>query len=189
MIPLSIRHAVQKDITDIVHLADEGFGAGYLIHEDLVQSQSSDDALLMVALARGDIIGFGTARIVDESDLLDIVRIPRELKFSPPSVKVGILESVAVSSEYRKSGVSVALITACIDAIFARGISSFYSAAWKRGESIPIENVLRGLGWHDVGEVPGYWSGKDTERDYVCPECFSQPCKCTAVIFTTAKSV
>lgn len=184
---LTLVKLARVHIPQVLHIADEQLGRGFVRPEDLcVEEQESSHFLGVVAVDQktSRILGFGLTHVVDPSGIHSFIRwpdekLPTSLQYA---ARIGVLKTVAVRSDCQGRGIGYAIVEQSLKELRERGVETYCSIAWKGGESTNIGGVLKNQDFRVDLEIPEYWKADSQELRYNCPQCGAPPCLCTGVI-------
>ena len=110
----------------------------------------------------------------------------------------GLLDSVAVSADFKGKGIGTELGRRCIEEMRARGCGIVCAMAWKNIHGVTnIAKVLERLGLRETVAIQGYWNlglretvaiqgywnqMVDSPEGHDCPIC-GAPCRCWGVFW------
>ena len=106
----------------------------------------------------------------------------RDVVMSTPLT--GLLDSVAVSADFKGRGIGTELGRRCVDEMKARGCGIVCAMAWKNILGVTnIAKVLERLGLRETVAIQGYWNQMvDSPEGHDCPIC-GAPCRCWGVFW------
>ena len=106
----------------------------------------------------------------------------RDVVMSTPLT--GLLDSVAVSADFKGKGIGTELSRRCVDEMKARGCGIVCAMAWKNILGVTnIAKVLERLGLKETVAIQGYWNQMvDSPEGHDCPIC-GAPCRCWGVFW------
>ena len=175
-----------SDIPEAVEISKRQLGVDYLDDGDF-EDAMSDPGQFCVVVADGDrVAGFSICQVFGpelEGEKLMLPDCPeRDLVMSTP--KTGLLDSVAVSADFKGRGIGTELGRRCIEEMRARGCGIVCAMAWKNIHGVTnIAKVLERLGLRETVAIQGYWNLMvDSPEGHDCPIC-GAPCRCWGVFW------
>lgn len=160
-----VRRAAFEDYYNVLDLADDQLGAGYLKG---VLKLTSDRPLWI-------------AEKSDTNELIGFV-------FVISNHSKTIIKSVAIKKQYQAIGVGTRLFKVVLSQL-SPFTNEFEVFAWERSDSkvVPLEKLLNKLGFVRSYRVSKAWYDDSIRRGYKCPSC-AHPCSCDAVVFNSPSS-
>jgi GNAT superfamily N-acetyltransferase len=147
-------------------LSDDIFGVGYIKIEEI-----SDRYL--VVWVDGKFAGFANTDIWDDEEISE----------SPSGLCLGLIETVAVHSDYRGLGLGTILVAAATAHLIQEGAALIecYATTWSNSGICYLAGSLARNGFLLKEKFPQAW--KDEDQDYVCRACATTPCLCDATLY------
>ena len=170
-----------SDIPEAVEISKRQLGVDYLDDGDFEDAMSDSGQFCVVAEEGGRVAGFSICQVFGpelEGEKLMLPDCPeRDLVMSTPLT--GLLDSVAVSADFKGKGIGTELGRRCIEEMRARGCGIVCAMAWKNIHGVTnIAKVLERLGLRETVAIQGYWNLMvDSPEGHDCPIC-GAPCRC-----------
>ena len=175
-----------SDIPEAVEISKRQLGVDYLDDGDFEDAMSDSGQFCVVAEEGGRVAGFSICQVFGpelEGEKLMLPDCPeRDLVMSTPLT--GLLDSVAVSADFKGKGIGTELGRRCIEEMRARGCGIVCAMAWKNIHGVTnIAKVLERLGLRETVAIQGYWNLMvDSPEGHDCPIC-GAPCRCWGVFW------
>lgn len=156
------------DYEAIAAILNDALGEG-LYDEDLLRD-SEEHGYLATVYADGEIIGAGTARLLDEGDdeIFELIGYER------PSGLAGYLESAALKPAFRGLGYGRELLEARLDWMREQDCESVWACAWPSREEHDSRHLLERSGFTIYGRAQ-FW------REVSCVFC-GDDCICVGAL-------
>lgn len=155
-------------------IANHQFGKHYISAVDW----DDEDRIMLVAVRGAEVLGFCTAMVLEYKDLT-----LSELYAVFTDRPVGMIKSLAVRPDEMNRGIGSKLFEASLAWLGGRGVSQFYTEAWRDEEGgVRVEKIVLKNNFTKLIEKEDYWYKESLERDYQCSVC-GQPCRCNAVVY------
>ncbi len=174
------------DIPEAVEISKVQLGVDYLDEHDF-EDAMTDPGQFCVVAAEGDrVAGFSICQVFGpelEGEKLMLPDGPeRDMVMSTPLT--GLLDSVAVSADFKGKGIGTELGRRCIEEMGRRGCGIVCAMAWKNILGVTnIAKVLERLGLRETIAIQGYWNLMvDSPEGHDCPIC-GAPCRCWGVFW------
>lgn len=171
-------------IKQVVNLANERFGKGYINEKKLLDYITSDKLFgtLIINKKNNNLLGYA---IFLEKTLNDV---KTDLKLSPKDIdniteglneNLCYIKSIALKKEYEKIGLGSKIFVETINKAIDKSLKIGICPAWKRKNEVPLKNVLLKSGFKYYNTVPLLWID---DKEYECVEC-KGPCCCDGEIY------
>lgn len=183
----SIEAFKKSDIPASIKICDQELGEGYLSSEMLVQLAESKNTFIQSALdSHNNLIGFGFCTVVNPTQLKKSLhssqyqRIPKEIQ---EIEQLGIINTLAVCSEFKGMGIGTTLCKQFISFFQKEQISTCISFAWKNKSGINMGGIYEKSGFSALQLLENYWQEESIEHQFTCAGCDAPPCTCDAVLY------
>ena len=182
-----IRDIVKEDIPYLVPIGMGQLGVDYISDEDFIEAMEDPGQCCLVSVADGVPCGFAICREFPPDAETEELALPDtpERDWVRSGSMVGLIESVAISSEVGGRGIGRMLCEACLERFGKDGCDRAVSMAWvHRDGAEPIRKALRETGMERTGLViEGYWNQwVGSSEGHHCPYC-GAPCHCFAAMW------
>lgn len=176
----------EEDIKDALAISLTQLGSDYLDENDFKDAMSSDDQFCMIASVDGKVAGFAICQVFGPDREPELLKLPdcpeRDVVMS--TGLIGLLDSVAVSPDFKGRGVGTEMCNECVREMKSRGCGMVCAMAWKSylGKT-NIGGILTKMGLRETIAIQGYWNTMvDSPEGHDCPIC-GAPCKCYGVFW------
>lgn len=182
-----IRDIVKEDIPHLVPIGMSQLGVDYISDEDFIEAMEDPGQCCLVSVADGVPCGFAICREFSPDAETEELALPDtpERDWVRSGSMVGLIDSVAISSEVGGRGIGRMLCEACLERFGKDGCDRAVSMAWvHRDGAEPIRKALRETGMERTGLViEGYWNQwVGSSEGHHCPYC-GAPCHCFAAMW------
>ncbi len=182
-----IRDIVKEDIPYLVPIGMSQLGVDYISDEDFIEAMEDPGQCCLVSVADGVPCGFAICREFPPDAETEELALPDtpERDWVRSGSMVGLIDSVAISSEVGGRGIGRMLCEACLERFGKDGCDCAVSMAWvHRDGAEPIRKALRETGMERTGLViEGYWNQwVGSSEGHHCPYC-GAPCHCFAAMW------
>ena len=182
-----IRDIVKEDIPYLVPIGMSQLGVDYISDEDFIEAMEDPGQCCLVSVADGVLCGFAICREFPPDAETEELALPDtpERDWVRSGSMVGLIDSVAISSEVGGRGIGRMLCEACLERFGKDGCDRAVSMAWvHRDGAEPIRKALRETGMERTGLViEGYWNQwVGSSEGHHCPYC-GAPCHCFAAMW------
>jgi len=163
---IHIRPAKKFERKNIVELASEQFGDGYLVRKEL------DIDRYIVLYVDDDFSGFVNTDFYSKEEWDE-----------PGNEGAGMIETIAVKTAYQRLGLGTALIGVAKADLILGGATAIYcyAANWSDLDGLaPVASPLQNNGFKVKDFLPRMW--KDDPPGYKCRAC-GYPCNCDATLY------
>lgn len=184
-----IEDARREHLTQVVAICNSQLGEGFLDVQELVTMVADKQSYMCkVALVDGSVIGFCLCRIVAHEDIAGYLQVSDSSlpSFARVADRVGVIKTIATAAKYQKQGVGYSLVQKSAAALIDSGVQLLASIAWKNGDRINADGVLRSAGLLPGRTIQDFWAADSLEHGYSCPACGEPPCHCAAVLYFKA---
>ena len=170
-------------------LANRIFGAGYFKSASEIP-QASDSCFLVCISPDEEVIGFVYGRLLPQGGLQEFLEqriedIPEDLKAADAQGVLGVIQSVAVASEYREKGIGTKLIRAVHDGIVGLGADKLI-VTFKRGPvEAGVDAMMGMLGFEQWAKLPTYFKKRCEQGAFDCIHRHNG-CTCEAILYRKA---
>lgn len=176
----------EDNFPTVISISDEVLGKDYLTIDSLRKAIDDENHFAEAAVTdKNEIIGFYLGKIIDSHELQKSLHIPEE-EFPNPlkySNRIGLIQVVAVKSEYHNRGVGTALIEKCLSHFDRNKVTSMCTVGWRSLEGVNIEGIVKNQNFKRYKEFKDYWKEDSIKSGYICHDCGEPPCKCSAIIY------
>ncbi|MDR3239434.1 MAG: hypothetical protein LBT44_05045 [Clostridiales bacterium] len=164
----------------LVALANRSFGQNYLSESRLSQ-MASQDGVFLTAEIDGSLAGYCVFLYVRAYTASKFLKIPYDImaRYAGGDGRICYMKSMAVERSFRRTGLSDQLFAGCLGDAEISGIVSAWGSAWKQGDKVPMDRIMKNNGFSVYTEIPNFWAD---DKDTICPAC-EGPCRCAAVIY------
>lgn len=176
----------ERDVPEAVEISRVQLGADYLDDSDFVDAMNDPGQFCLVAEEDGRLAGFAICQVFGPEGEKDKLMLPdcpeRGLVMSMQLT--GLLDSVAVSQDYKGGGIGTEISSRCIHEMKGHGCGIVCAMAWKNvlGKT-NIGGILTNLGFRETIAIQGYWNRMvDSPEGHDCPIC-GVPCRCYGVFW------
>lgn len=175
-----VRDATTADLEAVVTLAALCLGEGWM---DLSRLDPGEGRIVLVAEARGVVVGAATADVVDAATAVG--RLPGAAGAAVEGVEgpVLYLDNAVVDPDMRRRGIYAELLRARLRFGCERGARSALTVGWRSPRGCHIEGSVIRQGFTRVIEIDEAYTEWSLANGLACPEC-GLPCRCGAVIFS-----
>lgn len=177
---MDYRQATEKDFNVSINLIRKYL---YEIPESEMQDLIENE-IVYLAEDHKNSVGIGTGYVASKSKPafpLGYENFIFELGFDKE--KVGVLESSAVSENYRKQGVGEELTRLRVEWLKSQDASKIVCLAWVYPDgSLPAKAQLTANGLKEITRIEGLWNQECKFYSRSCLEC-GPDCKCTGAVF------
>ena len=176
----------ETDVQEAVGISRVQLGVDYLDEGDFAEAMSDPGQFCIVAEVEGRVAGFAICQVFGpelESEKLMLPDCPeRDVVMS--TGLTGLLDSVAVSADFKGRGIGTELGRRCVEEMRRRGCGIVCAMAWKNIHGVTnIAKVLERLGLRETVAIQGYWNLMvDSPGGHDCPVC-GAPCRCWGVFW------
>ena len=182
-----IRDIVKEDIPYLVPIGMSQLGVDYISDEDFIEAMEDPRQCCLVSVADGVPCGFAICREFPPDAEKEELALPDtpERDWVRSGSMVGLIDSVAISSEVGGRGIGRMLCEACLERFGKDGCDRAVSMAWvHRDGAEPIRKALRETGMERTRLViEGYWNQwVGSSEGHHCPYC-GAPCHCFAAMW------
>ena len=184
IVDLNIEH-----IPVVVQICSDELGADYHTVDDFHRCLENDDYIGKVVVnEQKSVIVFMMTFILNPKAADNFLKLPNsDAKEKLLSVeRIGIMDSAAIESSYKKKGLGRYLIKAGYEQLLKINPDVVCGMAWKKADGITnVQKLLLELGLESSHEIKGYWNLISNEPNgHECPVCITPPCKCYGVLYT-----
>lgn len=183
---IEIRALEPGDIPEAVRISKVQLGVDYLDEHDFTDAMSDPGQFCTVAVEDGRLAGFAICQVFEPEKECQLLMLPdcpeRDMVMSTPLT--GLIDSVAVSPDFKGRGVGTSMCNACAEKMSEIGCGLVCAMAWKyvTGHT-NIAKVLTAMGLKESIAIKGYWNQMvDSPEGHQCPIC-GAPCKCYGVFW------
>lgn len=178
-----VQEIAQNHIQQIVDIADQQFGEGFLTFNEAKQYLQEEHLIGHVVTDEDVVLGFSLMQIGMVDEIFDQFQsIKEELKSNfNQHEKVAYRSLTAVTKSAEGKGVASQLVKAGIS-FLKNKVDLIICDAWK-SDHIHIGNILEKNGYQCYREIPNYWTVNSINESYECKVCGAPPCECVGVIY------
>lgn len=176
--PLAMEH-----VEDILALAEEQMGKGFLQKETLLQHLHQVDHFGQVVVEEGRVLGFSLMEIVDRKSLAQRMKGAEQwfLAYFAAYEQLGYRSLTAVAATAQGRGIGSCLVKEGL-ALLSQKVPVVVCDAWHSSHP-SAGHVLLQNGYKALRKFPHYWREESLQQGYTCSHCGAPPCQCTAVIY------
>ncbi|MEX0966154.1 MAG: hypothetical protein WD077_02875 [Bacteroidia bacterium] len=181
----SIQHLAPQHIDDLLKIAEEQLGSGYLNPHFLKSHLDDDNLIALVALVGDEVAGFSLMELCSVDDLAKKVEVERSwldinfVNFDP----IGYRKITAVKKSLSGRGIGSLLVAAGM-AELQKHSKAVVSVAWKSSDGgVHIGKLAQKHDWIPMREIAHYWREDSIKNQYSCSSCGQPPCTCSAVVY------
>ena len=176
------------DFDDLLIIADELFGRGYLTKAELQNYVDGNTKTGIVTKTRNEIIGFQLVQTTNLSGIKSLALNEQQWfqeQFSGYS-SIGVLKTLAVKDDFRNQGIGTLLTTESIK-ILRKTSDCILSICWDKKDDASISTILKNCGMRQIREINEFWKEDSLKRNYSCKICGKPPCRCNAIVYQYLK--
>ncbi len=178
-----------SQIPDIVQICNDELGTDYHTINDFHSCLENKDYICKVVVNEQEsVIGFFMTFVMNPEAAGKYLNLPdSEAKEKLLSVeKIGIMDSAAIESSYKKKGLGRVLIKAGYEQLLEINPDVVCGMAWKKADGlINVQKLLLELGLESSLEIKRYWNlVTNKPNGHECPVCITPPCNCYGVLYT-----
>ena len=181
-----LREFIENDIPFLVEISNECFGKDYLTSNYFRLIQASTTLNCWVKISANYLVGFIVIeRITDQNlntNFHDENGGINEFLVTQNSKKTILIKQVAVHPNMQNKGIATELIQAFFDTNKYESVS-YISILWNRKQHNGLKNILSKMNFTCIKQVENFWQKDSLEKKYLCAECKSIPCVCSASIY------
>ena len=143
-----IRNVKIADLAGVVKLFDLQLGKNYITEKCLKEATKSRRTFCKVVedLDQSKVVGACIYSIVSYNEAKSLIREMDIAELESKS-QIGLIKTVAVDDNYKNMGVGTNLISTVIKELNSKGISEFFSPAWKFSGITNIAHILERNGF------------------------------------------
>lgn len=176
-----IRYIKEKDIKDILRIADIQLGQGYLDAGKVVDMVEGNSPLrCLVATLNDEVIGFCSYEVFTHAQMFEYIQ--SEVPLFKNEERIGYIRSLASAPHSAKKGLGSALIAQVVACFYKMGIYHMFAGAWKPGDNINAGKTLEKNGFKKYKEVKNYYLKESLNTEFICPYC-GETCYCSVVFY------
>ncbi|MCD6367319.1 MAG: GNAT family N-acetyltransferase [Bacteroidales bacterium] len=172
------------DFDNLLIIADELFGRGYLNKNELQSYIEDITKTSIVAKINDKIIGFQLMQTSNLDGIMSLVLKEQQWfkeQFSNYS-SIGVLKTLAVKDEFKNQGIGTLLTTESIK-ILRKKSNCILSICWNKNDDTAVSNILGKCGMKQIRKISEFWKEDSLKRNYTCKICGAPPCTCNAIIY------
>lgn len=184
---LTTSNITKNEIQDALKISLRELGSDYLSEKDFVDAINSENAFCVVVRDNNTVVGFAICQVFGPEKTDDMLHLPdspeRDMILSKQ--RIGLFDSVSVSSLSKGRGVGTILAEACMSRFKKDDVQIVTAMAWEDFTGhCNIRKILeRTMGMTSSYAIKGYWNQfVDSPQGHHCPMCGS-PCKCSGRLF------
>ena len=171
-------------VNEVKELADLTVGRGLVTKEEVLKSVGSDISFVLTDEKSNEIIGFSLNEKINAKILSSIYEMCDTIfcklePAAPSDVNIYNLGALGIAPKYQHQGYGKSLFHAVVDPLKLRA-DSISALAWKKGDSVPMHNLLEQAGFKQVGILKSPY--KDVPGIY-CDYCKSDVCECDSCLY------
>jgi GNAT superfamily N-acetyltransferase len=99
-----------------------------------------------------------------------------------------LIKQVAVHPNFQNKGIATELIQAFLNTNKYEPVS-YISVLWNRKQHNGLKNILSKMNFTCIKQVDDFWQKDSLKKKYLCAECKSIPCVCSASIYFNQPSI
>lgn len=184
MINITIAEVQPTHIKDILSIADQELGNGYLTTKEIQKCIEHPKKHGLVAYWGNELVGFTMVETLSVAALSNLVL--KEKKWIKNTFSdnesIGYRRHTVVKKSHQKKGIGSVLAKRSTTEL-DKTVNCIISIGWENELLIPIRKALEKNGYSIVKIIDNYWTEDSLERKYSCPNCGQPPCNCSAHIF------
>lgn len=166
-----------------VGVLSANLGVSYVTSDTVGAMLEADESTLRAALDREskNVLGAILVRVLSKEECNELDKRAPGLINLASQPKVGIVQSIAVHSNYRNQGVASQLLVEALRLIKGWNCTAVFASCWL--PSIGKDNsvgIFTSAGFSLGVTIPNYWKYQSLKERYNCPSCGNPPCKCSA---------
>ncbi|MCB0430937.1 MAG: GNAT family N-acetyltransferase [Flavobacteriales bacterium] len=178
----TITDASDTDVNDIVSIADQQLGQGYLTPELTLTFLQPPNRCRIIYNQDKQTIAFCIILLLKASEISTRLGLTTH-PLLPAEGMVGVIKTIAVAGPHQGKGIGRVLVQDAVQFLAGMRVKVFLCPTWKHNETVGLGNILEQSGFHTLEVIHRYWEKDSLERKYTCPACGAPPCTCTAVIY------
>lgn len=181
---IDIKPILESDIENILLIADDVFGKGYIGREELATFLNNDDKFCKVAKIEGIVVGFGLTEICEAQNLYQIILKDYDWieNFVSKERPIAVMKTFAVRTDYQKKGIGTQLIIKSLEKLSNISVD-LLAVCWEHDKDVELGTILDQFGMNPIRKIAGYWHKDSVLRNYTCASCGTPPCNCSALIY------
>ncbi len=165
-------------------LLQTAFGEGFVEESEFASYLDGHSGGVVVGVLSDDrLSAVGLGRVLTDDEVAEyealVAQAGAAASFS--SHCVGLVKSVAVDPDHRRSGHGITIGRQLRAHLLNSGCTALLSFNWQSGE-YTTTRWLQAIGLHPLVSIRGFWREDSLRRGYLCPSC-GNPCDCTACIY------
>ncbi|MBW6482503.1 MAG: GNAT family N-acetyltransferase [Vicingaceae bacterium] len=181
-----LREFIENDIPFLVEISNQCFGKDYLTSDYFNLIQTSTTLNCWVKIRANYLVGFIVIERITNQNLStnfhDENEWISEFLGIQHARKTILIKQVAVHPNFQNKGIATELIQAFLDTYKYESIS-YISILWNRKQYNGLKNILSKMNFTCIKQVENFWQKDSLEKKYLCAECESIPCVCSASIY------
>lgn len=175
----SIRPLTAEDFPTVKKITESRFGKKYVQYDEYM-SWLEYPGLGLALEADGEFAGYVSLLISSPEKVASHMDLPlAEVETAAAGKPLIQCRSAALFEEFEGRGYMRQLWLEVMKKAAATGAKAAFCPAWKYRDFIPMDRLLRSLGYQFLCEKEMLWYD---DKEHVCRIC-NGPCKCTAVIY------
>ncbi|MCJ8292344.1 MAG: GNAT family N-acetyltransferase [Crocinitomicaceae bacterium] len=180
----SITTLKEADFQDLLIIADNRFGSGYLTMGELQSYVANKTKIGFVAKTNQIISGFSLVQICDLNEIMSLVLCEHEWFKEQFADKypIGVIKTISVSEEFKNCGIGTALTEKSIKAL-EKASGALMSICWEHEKGTPFAKILEKFGMTLSRRISDYWKEDSLKKKYQCKYCGSPPCRCSVLVY------
>ena len=179
MSDFTFRNALPEDYDELCKLCDERYGDGYFSWETY-DHYSTRPELFITAHCGEELAGFSVMIPASKEEIAKEMKMPQEdvdeLSGDKPPI---IFRSLIIHKRFEKKGLPLTMANILLERVQAAGYGTIFGPAWMYDGKIPIEGLLKRLGFTQLYIRKNVWYD---DLKYHCIICGGR-CKCDAMIY------
>ncbi len=180
----TINLLTNNDIDNLLIIADNLFGRGYLSKNELQRYIDDKTKTCIVVKINNEIVGFQLMQTIKPEEIASLaLKEPQWFKKQFSSCNsIGVLKTIAVKDKFKNQGIGTLLTTESIKILNEKS-NCILSICWDKKENTVISSILEKCGMIQVRKIPEFWKNDSIEKNYSCNICGEPPCTCNAIIY------
>lgn len=175
----------QNHITEIILLADDELGVGFLTKKNIINYLKCKNTFCIAAWSNGNLVGFSIIKILSSKKFIAKNVLSQKsifLKVLKSEQSIAYRMHTVVKKNFQKKGIATALIHYAEQNIY-KNVDLILSVAWVKNKQCLMEKTLIRNNFKKVCELNNYWRTDSIKKKYICSECKKIPCNCNAILF------
>ncbi len=175
----------QKDIPEIVSIANAELGAGFITKKNITSYLKSKNTFCIAAWSDEFLVGFSIIKILPVKTFIAKNVLSQKrifIKALQTKKNIAYRMHTVVKSNFQKKGTATALINYAEKNIY-KNVDAVISVAWVKNKQCLMSKILLRNNFIKCAELKKYWENDSINKKYICSECKGIPCCCNAILF------